>query len=75
MWNKILKNEKKNEKKWGHLRDLSDNIECTNVCITGVPKGEQIEKGMEKIFEQIIAKNLTSERKHLLMSRKHSESQ
>ena len=39
------------------LRDLWDNIKCTNIRITGVPEGEEREKGPEKIFEKIIAEN------------------
>ena len=35
-----------------------DNIKCTNICITGVPEGEEKEKGTEKIFEELIAKNI-----------------
>ena len=37
------------------LRDLWDNIKCTNICIIGVPKEE--EKEPQKIFEEIIAEN------------------
>ena len=39
------------------LRDLWDNIKCISIHITGVPKGEEREKGPEKIFEEIIAEN------------------
>ena len=39
------------------LRDLWDNIECTSICIRGDPEGEEREKGPEKAFEEIIAKN------------------
>ena len=39
------------------LRDLWGNIKCTNIHITGVPEGEEREKGPEKIFEEIIDKN------------------
>ena len=39
------------------LRDLWDNIKCTNIRIIGVPGGEEREKGPEKIFEEIIVKN------------------
>ena len=39
------------------LRDLWDNIKRTNICIKGVPEGEEREKGPEKIFEEIIVKN------------------
>ena len=39
------------------LRDLWDNIKCTDICILGTPVGEEREKGLEKIFEEIIAEN------------------
>ena len=40
------------------LRDLWDNIKRNNVRITGVPEGEEREKGPEKIFEEIIVENV-----------------
>ena len=39
------------------LRELWDNVKCTNICIIGVPEGEEREKGTEKLFQEIIAKN------------------
>ena len=39
------------------LRDLWDIIKRTNTRIIGVPKGEERQKGPEKIFEEIIAEN------------------
>ena len=39
------------------LRDLWNNINCNNVCVIGVPEGEEREKGPEKIFEDIIVEN------------------
>ena len=39
------------------LRDLWDNIKCTNICIIGVPEGEERERLPEKNFEEIIAEN------------------
>ena len=36
---------KKNEES---LRELWDNVKCTNICIIGVPEGEEREKGTEK---------------------------
>ena len=45
---------KRNE---GSQRHLWDNIKRTNICIIGVPEGEEREKGPEKIFKEIIAKN------------------
>ena len=32
------------------------NVKGTNICIIGVPEGEEREKGTEKIFQEIIAK-------------------
>ena len=39
------------------LRDIWDNIKCTNIQIIGVPEEEEKKKGSEKIFEEIIVKN------------------
>ena len=39
-----------------NLRDLWDNIKCTNIRIIGVPEEEK-KKGTEKIFEEIIVEN------------------
>ena len=39
------------------LRDLWDNIKCTNTRIIGVPEEEEKKKGTEKILEEIIVEN------------------
>ena len=39
-----------------NLRDLWDNIKCTNIRIIEV-LGEENKKGTEKIFEEIIVEN------------------
>ena len=44
--NKEKKNIKGNE---DSLRDLWDNVKCTNICIIGVPEEEEKGKGPEKI--------------------------
>ena len=49
--------EKRMTRNEDSLRDLWDNIKCTNIRLTGVPEGEKREKGPEKIFEEIIAEN------------------
>ena len=36
------------------LRDIWDNIQCTNIQIRGIPEEAEKEKGTEKIFEEII---------------------
>lgn len=45
------KREKRLKKNEESLRELWNNIKCTNNCITGVPEGEEREKGTEKIFQ------------------------
>ena len=46
------------------LRDLWDNIKCTNIQIIGVPEEEEEKKQTEKIFEEIIVEtSLIWERK------------
>ena len=39
------------------LRDLWDNIECTNIQIIGVSEEEEKKKRTEKILEEIIVEN------------------
>ena len=39
------------------LRELWDNIKCTNIQITGVPEEEERKKGYEKIFEETMVEN------------------
>ena len=56
--------EKRMKRNEDSLRDFWDNIKCNNIRITGVPEGEEREKGPEKICEQIILENFpTWERK------------
>ena len=47
------------------LRDLWDNIKCTNICTIGVPEEER-EKGPEKIFEEIKAQNFLNMGKQIV---------
>ena len=66
--------EKRMKRNEDGLRDLWDKIKCINIRIIGVPEGGKREKGHEKIFEEIIAKNFPNMRKETLKSRKHRES-
>ena len=56
------------------LRDLSDNIKCTNIQITGVPEEEEKKKGYEKIFEDVIVENFPNIEKDIVKSKRHKES-
>ena len=48
------------------LRDLWDNIKCTNFRIIGVPEEEEKKKGYEKIFEEIIVENFPNIEKEVV---------
>ena len=61
---KIMKKEeaeKKRDKKIqeyeGIIRELSDTINCNNICIIGIPEEAEREKGAEGILEEITAEN------------------
>ena len=49
--------ENQMKKHESNIRDLWDNIKQANLCIIGIPKGEEKEKGIENIFEEIIPEN------------------
>ena len=46
-----------------NIRDLWDNMKQANPCIIGISEGVEKDKGMENIFEEIIAGNFPN-RKH-----------
>ena len=46
-----------------NLKDLWDNVKCTNLHITGIPEGEEREKGIENVFEEIMAENIPNLKK------------
>ena len=48
------------------LRDVWDNMECTNIQIIGVPEEEEKKKGYEKIFEEIIVENFPNMEKEIV---------
>ena len=71
----ITKAEQNKEKRMKRiedsLRDVRDNIKCTNIRIIGVPEEEERKKGTEKIFEEIIVENFPNMGKEIVKSRKH----
>ena len=48
------------------LRDLWDNIKCTNIRIVGIPEEEEKNKGTEKISEDVILENIPDMGKEIL---------
>ena len=55
------------------LRDLWDNIKCTNIRIIGAPEEEEKKKGYEKTFEEIIVENFPNKAKESIKSKRHKE--
>ena len=49
------------------LRDLWDNIKCTNIQIIGVPEEEEKKKVYEIIFEEIIVENFPNMEKEIVI--------
>ena len=66
--------EKRMKRIEDRLREFWDNIECTNIRITGVPEEEEKKKGSEKKFEKIRVENFSNMGKEIIKSRKHRES-
>ena len=52
------KEKKRIKRNEDNLRDLWDNVKCTNIRIIGVPEDEDKKKGYEKILEKIIVENV-----------------
>ena len=40
-----------------NIKALWDNIKHADLCIIGLPEGKEEEKGIENIFEEIMAEN------------------
>ena len=53
-------NEKKNE---SNKRDPWDNIKWANLCIIEIPEGEEKEKGIENILEEIMSEDFLNLKK------------
>ena len=58
--------EKRVKRNEDRLRDLWDNVKCTNIRIIGAPEEEEKKKGTEKIFEEIIVENFPNMGKEIV---------
>ena len=45
------------QKNGERLRNLWDNLKCSNIQIIGVPEGEERQQEIENLFEQIMKEN------------------
>ena len=68
-----ITSKEQNKVKWmkkteNSLRDLWDNIKCTNIQITEPPEEEEEKKkkGYEKIFEEIRVENVPNMEKEIV---------
>ena len=48
------------------LRDLWDNIKCTNIQILGVTEEKEKKKGFKKVFGEIIVENFPNMEKEIV---------
>ena len=60
------KREKRLKRTEDSLREIWDDVKCTNNCTIGVPEREERAKRAEKIFEETIAKNVLNMGKEAL---------
>ena len=70
----IMVEQNKMKRNEDSLRDLWDNINCTNIRIIGVSEGEEKEKWSEKTLEVIIVKNFPNMGKEIVNLRSAEES-
>ena len=58
--------EKRMKRNKDSIRNLWNNIKCSNIPIIGVPEGEEMEKGPGKISEEIITEKFPTMRKEIV---------
>ena len=62
----IAREHKRKKRIEESLRDLWDNIKCTNIWVVGIPEEEEKKKDTEKIFEEVIVENSPNMGKELV---------
>ena len=48
-------------------------MKCTNIRVIGVPEGEEREKWVEKVFDEIMAENIPNLKKETYMQVQESQ--
>ena len=54
------------------LRDLGNNIKCTNIGIIGVPEEKEKKKEYKKIFEEIMVEKFPNMEKEIVNQESHT---
>ena len=49
--------EKRLRKNEEGLREMQDNMKHNNICIRGIPEGEEEEQGIQNLFEKVMMEN------------------
>ena len=67
---KVEKNTQKEQEKENRLRnneeglrEMQDNMKRNNICIIGIPEGEEEEQGIENLFEKVMMENFPNLRR------------
>ena len=67
---KIEKNTQKGQEKENRLRkneeairEMQDNMKRNNICIIGIPEGEEEDQGIENPFEKVMMENFPNLRR------------
>ena len=60
---KEQKQEKRLRKNEEGLREMQDNMKHNNICIIGIPEGEEEEQGIENLFEKVMMEDFPNLRR------------
>ena len=52
--------EKKLQKNEEGLSEMQDNMKHNNICIIGIPEGEEEDQGIENLFEKVMMENFAN---------------
>ena len=55
--------EKRLRKNEERLREMQDNMKRKNICIIGIPEGEEEEQGIENLFKKVMMENFPNLRR------------
>ena len=56
------------------LRKMQENMKCNNICIIGIPEGEEEEQGIENLFEKVMMENFPNLRREKITQIQETQS-